>query len=123
MYTTKIYLKSEALALTVDQINDLLRTGIDRIETSTVNKEGIIGDVRDGIEGGCYGVRDGKIHGGVTEKHFHSRVFESIEELTAAGYVDSSENDSVAATTTNNKIGLVYHGAKNFSNTRWGKVA
>lgn len=58
-----------------------------------------------------------------TEKHFHSRVFESIEELTAAGYVDSSENDSVAATTANNKIGLVYHGAKNFSNTRWGKVA
>lgn len=56
-------------------------------------------------------------------KDFHSKVFESIEELEAAGYVDGTENDMIAATGNHNKIGLVYHGAKNYSNTAWDKVA
>ena len=66
MYTTKIYLKSDAPELTATQINELLRTGIDRVETSTIDKDNIIGDVRDGIQGGCYGARDGKTYEGVT---------------------------------------------------------
>lgn len=66
MYTTKIYLKPESPALTATQINELLRTGIDRIETSTIDKDNIIGDVRDDIQGGCYGARDGKTYEGVT---------------------------------------------------------
>lgn len=56
------------------------------------------------------------------ENHFHSRVFESIEELEAAGYVDSSFDDMIAAFGASKKIGLVYHGAKSFENTLWGKV-
>jgi hypothetical protein len=52
---------------------------------------------------------------------FHSRVFESIKSL--GEYVDGTSDDLVAAIGTNNKIGLVYHGAKNFENTKWGKVS
>jgi hypothetical protein len=52
----------------------------------------------------------------------HARVFESLDELQAAGYSDGTENDLVAASGTSNKIGLVYHGAKNYTNTAWNKV-
>ena len=41
----------------------------------------------------------------------HSRVFESKDELDAAGYADASKDDSVALG-NNPKIGLIYHGAK-----------
>lgn len=41
----------------------------------------------------------------------HSRVFESLDALLAAGYVDTTVND-LNALSPNHKIGLVYHGAK-----------
>ncbi len=53
----------------------------------------------------------------------HARVFESLEALFDAGYVDGTDDDMVAAMGISNKIGLVYHGAKNFDNTTWGKVS
>ena|ERR1700677_232602 len=53
----------------------------------------------------------------------HARVFESLETLEAMGYVDGTDDDMVAAMGVSNKIGLVYHGAKNYDNTKWGKVA
>lgn len=56
------------------------------------------------------------------DKDFHSRVFESIEALEAAGYVDGTEDDMVAAVGASGKVGLVYHGAKNFENTLWSKA-
>lgn len=45
-------------------------------------------------------------------KHRHSRVFESLEALKAAGYVDTTEHDRNAYEAKNNRIGLVYHGPK-----------
>lgn len=42
----------------------------------------------------------------------HARVFSSREELEAAGYVDCTDDDWLAATTGSYLIGLVYHGAK-----------
>ena len=42
----------------------------------------------------------------------HSRVFESIEALKAAGYVDTTEHDKNAYESENHRIGLVYHGSK-----------
>lgn len=56
------------------------------------------------------------------ETDFHSRVFESIQELEAAGYQNGTDDDMVAAIGNCPKVGLVYHGAKNFTNTNWGKV-
>lgn len=47
----------------------------------------------------------------------HSRVFESRLER---GYVDASKND-LKAIGSNKKIGLLYHGAKNFNKTGWTK--
>ncbi len=41
----------------------------------------------------------------------HSRVFSSITELRANGYSDTTKND-IRAMGKNNKVGLVYHGAK-----------
>ena len=51
----------------------------------------------------------------------HSKVFETIEALKASGYVDTSSDDLMALG-SNPKIGLVYHGNKNFENTSWNKV-
>lgn len=42
--------------------------------------------------------------------HAHSRVFSSLEELKAAGYVDTTRDDTNAM--KSRKVGLVYHGAK-----------
>lgn len=42
----------------------------------------------------------------------HSRIFDSVEDLLAAGYADASESDAPAAFGDNPKIGLVIHGAK-----------
>jgi hypothetical protein len=52
----------------------------------------------------------------------HSRVFETVQDLEAAGYANASDDDLVAIG-TNPKIGLVYHGVKSFQNTRWDKVS
>lgn len=54
-------------------------------------------------------------------KDRHSRVFETLEELEAAGYANAMDDDAVALG-SNPKIGLVYHGSKNFQNTDWSKV-
>jgi hypothetical protein len=56
------------------------------------------------------------------KKDRHSRVFESSEELEAAGYVNASDDDMLALT-KNNKVGLVYHGNKSYKKTSWDKVA
>lgn len=58
-----------------------------------------------------------------TDKHYHSRVFASLDELTAAGYVDGTHDDTVAALGNNTRIGLVYHGVKKYTNTAWSKVS
>lgn len=42
----------------------------------------------------------------------HSRIFDSVEALHAAGYADASESDAPAAFGDNPRIGLVIHGAK-----------
>lgn len=55
-------------------------------------------------------------------KHYNARVFASREELLSNGYVDSSDNDSIAALGENNKIGLIYHGTKKIENTKWSEV-
>lgn len=52
----------------------------------------------------------------------HSRVFDSLESLQAAGYVDASHDDMLAIG-ENKKIGLVYHGTRSFKNTAWSKVS
>jgi hypothetical protein len=52
------------------------------------------------------GLQDGQI--GSNDRH--SRVFPSLEALTAAGYDDASEDDSVAFLSRTGKIGLIYHG-------------
>lgn len=46
-----------------------------------------------------------------TRRDRHSRVFSSAEELHAAGYVNATEDDTIAWRSTNHRIGLVYHGA------------
>lgn len=51
----------------------------------------------------------------------HSKVFDSIESLRHAGYTDASHDDTLALG-ENNKIGLIYHGNKNFNKTTWSKV-
>lgn len=66
----------------------------------------------------------GKLDSLIDSKNdFHSRVFESLKDLKKAGYIDGSHDDMIAALGKSKKIGLVYHGAKNFNNTSWGKVA
>ncbi len=53
----------------------------------------------------------------------NSKVFRSRAELDAAGYIDTSEDDSFAfSDVKTRRIGLVYHGAKGFDKTRWGGV-
>jgi len=49
----------------------------------------------------------------------HARVFETLSQLEAAGYIDGTKDDTIAAVGSQIKIGLVYHGAKKYSNTRW----
>lgn len=57
-----------------------------------------------------------------TSKHYHSRVFEDLNTLFTAGYIDGTHDDTIAALGTEVKIGLVYHGVKNYSNTAWKNV-
>lgn len=55
------------------------------------------------------------------QKDRHSRVFESLEQLQSAGYIDTSHDDTNALK-DNPKVGLVYHGNKGFNKTNWNKV-
>ena len=59
------------------------------------------------------GLLDSKIDQAIDR---HSRVFESLEALLAAGYTDTSENDLNAITAPNGKVGLIYHG---FESKKW----
>jgi hypothetical protein len=45
-------------------------------------------------------------------KDRHARVFDSLEALQAAGYDDTTKDDTMAFKSVSGKIGLVYHGAK-----------
>ena len=51
----------------------------------------------------------------------HSFVFETVEHLELMGYSNASQDDTIALG-VNNKIGLVYHGTKLYSNTTWNRV-
>lgn len=53
----------------------------------------------------------------------HAKVFESLGELEAAGYIDASHDDTIAFLSLNPKIGLIYHGAKSYTKTDWSKTA
>lgn len=50
------------------------------------------------------------------ENDRHSQVFGFVEDLNEQGYIDASDDDSLALT-ENKKVGLVYHGAKS---RKWG---
>lgn len=52
----------------------------------------------------------------------HSLVFQDEKSLIESGYADASHNDLVAIG-DNHRIGLVYHGSKNYANTKWGDVS
>ena len=41
-------------------------------------------------------------------EHRHARIFKDLTTLTAAGYIDASEND-LKAITENKKVGLIFH--------------
>lgn len=41
-------------------------------------------------------------------KHRHARIFKTVKDLNASGYINASTND-LKAITTNKKVGLVYH--------------
>lgn len=63
------------------------------------------------------GLQDSQID---TNTDRHSKVFENETSLIEAGYSDASQDDMVAATGLNTRIGLVYHGSKKYTNTKWG---
>jgi len=42
------------------------------------------------------------------DKHRHARIFKTVEELNASGYINASNND-LKAITDNKRVGLVYH--------------
>lgn len=65
------------------------------------------------------GKEDSKIN---QEIDRHSRVFPTLDALLAAGYVDTSHDDTHAIG-SNPKIGLVYHGLKKIEKTGWKKYA
>ncbi len=66
-----------------------------------------------------YGGKQDKLINKDTERH--SKVFETVEQLTQEGYIDASKDDNLALT-VNSKVGLVYHGNKNYTNTDWKGV-
>ncbi len=43
------------------------------------------------------------------DKDRHSKIFNSLDELNEAGYIDASKNDLIAINKENHKIGLVIH--------------
>ena len=56
------------------------------------------------------------------QKDRHSMVFPTLDHLLDAGYVDASQDDTVAAFSKSNKIGLVYHGRKKYAKTLWARI-
>jgi hypothetical protein len=68
-----------------------------------------------------YGGKQDSLINPITDRN--SRVFDSLDALTSAGYIDGTLDDMVAAMGTSNRIGLVYHGAKSYVNTKWASVA
>lgn len=66
-----------------------------------------------------YGGTEDKLINRETDRH--SYVFPSLEALQAKGYADASKDDAVALG-NNPKIGLIYHGTKNYENTYWNRV-
>jgi len=68
-----------------------------------------------------YGGKDDALIDTNTDRH--SRVFENESDLLKLGYIDATHDDMIAALSPSNKIGLVYHGNKNYSNTSWSKVS
>ena len=52
------------------------------------------------------GKMDNKID---VENDFHARIFNTREEMFAAGYADSSDSDLVAAIGKSKKIGILFH--------------
>ena len=66
-----------------------------------------------------YGGTEDKLINPVVDRH--ARVFETTRELKALWYADASKQDDVALE-LNPRIGLVYHGNKNYENTHWGNV-
>lgn len=55
------------------------------------------------------------------QKDRHAKVFQSETKLLKDGYIDAS-NDDTLALTSNPKVGLIYHGTKGYSKTAWSKV-
>lgn len=51
----------------------------------------------------------------------HGRVFENEEYLLNKGYIDASQDDSLALT-ENVKVGLIFHSNKKWDNTGWKNV-
>lgn len=60
----------------------------------------------------------GKQDHAIQDTDRHARVFESVEDLSRAGYINASKDDLLALT-ENPKVGLVYHGIKSYKNTKW----
>lgn len=52
----------------------------------------------------------------------HSLVFPDRESIKKAGYVDATDDDTLAWKAKSNKIGLAYRGRKKFIDTPWAKV-
>ena len=52
-----------------------------------------------------------------TNSDAHAKVFETKEELDAAGYTDCSVDDLEIFGAL--KVGLIYHGTKSYKNTTW----
>jgi hypothetical protein len=53
----------------------------------------------------------------------HSKVFESHEDMTEAGYSDTTETDENAADPSKRCIGLVYHGKTTYAGSAVGEEA
>jgi len=51
----------------------------------------------------------------------HAKVFENETDIPAS-YIDASQDDKLALT-QNKSIALVYHGNKNYANTKWSDVS
>jgi hypothetical protein len=48
----------------------------------------------------------------IPENSRHSQVFESLEAMELAGYINANEDDTQAWDNNSNKIGLIFHGTK-----------
>lgn len=53
----------------------------------------------------------------------HSQVFESLEAMELAGYINANDDDTQAWANESNKIGLVYHGNKKMTKNGFVAIA